>query len=297
MQDLLHSLPGQPLTNSLVLEIAGTDASRVLNNLTTNDLSKLRDGEQLETFITDVRGWTVAHGFARNLPGRTVFVGQHPNPTTVCNHINRYIIREDAVVTDLSDSHGLFLVEQATALDQTQRSGDNPNDDFVTIAASITGPDNCLVVAPSDAIKTLVPTAIDKLKFNLARIKNFWPVMGQDILEKCIPQELDRDERTISFTKGCYLGQETIARLDARGQLQKKLCLLEFTIDSGTHPLAVSAKLDSDGKEVGQITSIAQDEACQKFFALAFVKREYFEAGSTIRCGNCLGTVLPPPGS
>ncbi len=58
------------------------------------------------------------------------------------------------------------------------------------------------------------------------RIRNRWPVLGADYDDRNLPQELDRDASAISFHKGCYLGQETVARLDALGQVQKKLVRL-----------------------------------------------------------------------
>ena len=71
-----------------------------------------------------------------------------------------------------------------------------------------------------------------------------------DISEKTLPQELGRDARAISFTKGCYLGQETVARIDALGHVNRRL--VAIAVDG---PVAAGAGLRSGGETVGTITS------------------------------------------
>ena len=103
-------------------------------------------------------------------------------------------------------------------------------------------------------------------------------------------QELDRDRQAISFTKGCYLGQETIARLDARGQLQKKLCLIELT---PSREIAIGATLYNGEKEVGHITSLARDPASGSVRALAILRRGNFAAGTQLTGNGFEAQVLP----
>ena len=59
--------------------------------------------------------------------------------------------------------------------------------------------------------------------FEVLRIEAGTPVFGKDITDKSLPQEINRDSRAISFVKGCYLGQETVARLDALGHVNQLL--------------------------------------------------------------------------
>ena len=60
------------------------------------------------------------------------------------------------------------------------------------------------------------------------RIESGTPRFGVDITDENLPQEVARDNRAISFTKGCYLGQETVARIDALGHVNRKLCGIRF---------------------------------------------------------------------
>lgn len=266
----------------MIIEVVGSEATKIINNLTTNDISKLGVGQRCETFVTDVRGWTVAHGFVLKEEHRILLIGQHPSPQLVCNHIDRYIIREDARVNNLSDSHQLVLVDSVQS---------SPGEGWSTIPAPIISPSSQLWFGPTSAIdaNTAFP-ALPQIndQYDYRRIHNFWPLMGRDIGDKCIPQELDRDPLAISFTKGCYLGQETIARLDARGQLQKKLCRLNIDTE-GIEP---QTPITNGEKEVGFVTSAAFNATDQTTFALAFLKRGNFEPGTRLLCGNATATVL-----
>lgn len=283
----------------MILEITGSDALKVLNNLTTNQLADLAVGNDCETFVTDLRGWTVAHGFIHHTQHGVRLLGQHPQPEVVCNHIDRYIIREDARVKDLSVNHALLLVDgaadEATLKNTLSGLMAEPLSDWHSLFCPLLGPTSQLCYGPADvssaaALQELSGSDSSNARYELLRIRNFWPRMGQDIGEKCIPQELDRDAQAISFTKGCYLGQETIARLDARGQLQKKLCRVRIAAD-GIQP---QSSLQQGEKEVGRITSAAYDPVEEVTYALAFIRRGCFEPGTELHCQQVLATVLPP---
>lgn len=267
------------LDQPLVVEFTGPDAGKILHNLTTNHIQLLAVGDAIESFVTDVRGWVVAHGLVYRVEENRWFVlGQHPDASAVVSHADRYIIREQVVVRDHSasasvhlccpdDAHGEATTPELhhcpwRAFGQEAKLGfqlDGQSPPFVS-------PEN----APS---------------WQLMRIAHFWPRMGLDIWEKCIPQELDRNEQAISFTKGCYLGQETIARLDARGQIQKKLSLLK--LDSN---VSVGDKLLFNDAEVGHITSIAAIEGGA--LALAQIRRGYFAVDSRFTCQGFAAQVI-----
>ncbi|MDQ1396010.1 MAG: tRNA-modifying protein YgfZ [Acidimicrobiaceae bacterium] len=99
-----------------------------------------------------------------------------------------------------------------------------------------------------------------------ARIRRAFPKMGHEIDEKTIPAELGQDiiDRAVSFTKGCYTGQELVARIDSRGgNVPRHLRRLELASEGAP----VGATVEVDGKTVGTLTSVAGD------LALAFVAR------------------------
>ena len=102
----------------------------------------------------------------------------------------------------------------------------------------------------------------------LARVETGRPRYGVDLDETVIPQEAGLNERLVNFEKGCYVGQETIARLHYRGRPNRRLCLL--AVDDGASP---GDELTFDERAVGTLTSVA-DSPGRGQLALALVRRE-----------------------
>jgi folate-binding protein YgfZ len=117
------------------------------------------------------------------------------------------------------------------------------------------------------AAKAAAPLADDELE--RLRILARTPAWGRELDDRVLPAEAGLEERAISFTKGCYPGQEPVARLHYRGHPNRGLRVLE--LEGGELP-SYDAELSLDGKVVGRITSSVVDGA--GVLALAFVRRE-----------------------
>jgi folate-binding protein YgfZ len=113
----------------------------------------------------------------------------------------------------------------------------------------------------------------------LARVEAGRPRYGIDLDETVIPQEAGLNSRLVNFEKGCYVGQETIARLHYRGRPNRRLCLL--SVDEGA---AEGDELSFEGRQVGTLTSIARPPG-RGAVALALVRREAPD-GSTLHVGT-----------
>jgi len=297
------------LPNAHVIQIFGADAEKVVNNLCTNDIKKLSVGICCEAFITNVRGWCIEHGFVLKLDGQIQIVGQFGNAAALCSHIDRYIIREDAKITDLSALKCLYLLSEQEAEkcaahfkspSLSPKSGsilsaEVASRSVLAISVNLLNANDVLVVADKNddhVFVNAIASAGIQLgspeEFDQRRIASFWPQSGREILEKSIPQELDRDSSAISFTKGCYLGQETIARLDAIGKLQKKLCLVRINSHESIEPGAALMKAD---QQVGQITSASLDSTGSCILALAYLRRDNFESGLLLTCNGANAVV------
>jgi folate-binding protein YgfZ len=116
------------------------------------------------------------------------------------------------------------------------------------------------------------------------RIEEGIPRLGPDMGEKTLALEVPV-EAAISSTKGCYLGQEVIARGTARGHVNRRLCGLVFT---GGMP-AAGAALVHGGHEIGQVTSVAHSPAIAAPVGLGFVRREHWEPGTALVVAGAVG--------
>jgi folate-binding protein YgfZ len=106
-----------------------------------------------------------------------------------------------------------------------------------------------------------------------------WPWYGVDITEDNLPQEVNRNEQAISFTKGCYLGQETVARIDALGHVNRRLAGLRFDADDLPRP---GLELRIDGKGVGTVTSAAWSPRWDRPIALALLRQKPSAVGTRL---------------
>ena len=228
--------------------------------------------------MTDVRGRTIGHGHLCVLEDRVRFIGAPGQSATFAAHVDKYTIREDARPEILENGpRGLCRPIDETLNTATDDALSTADDDALGVVRPFPQPGYELVVMPADpTVITAAGTAFHDL-----RIRGGYPWYGIDFNDQNLPQELDRDPLAISFTKGCYLGQETVARLDALGQVQKKLVRLAIRRDAATNadPLMPSTRIVVDGKPIARLTSITTDQG----HALAMVRRSHFDAGTEIR--------------
>jgi folate-binding protein YgfZ len=298
------------LGQGTIIRFQGNDRSKVINNLCTQDLRKCSEGYVAETFVTDVKGRTVGHGLACGMTDEIWFVTVPGQANRLVPHFERYIIREDAIITDVSQSYAMWLFANyeaagdALGLD-SQRPGPRfvsshhlHGESIVLLSAPWIGSESCVAIVPSlDQEQHLREhLALDWIESDLThrtaweckRIQSFWPWYGVDLDDRNLPQEVDRNADAISFHKGCYLGQETIARLDALGQVQKKL--VQVTIESSELP-STEIPFTDGGKEVGQLRSVAIDPSQVTYIGLAYIKRSHFQIGQELEHGGCKARV------
>ena len=278
-----------------ILSVSGADRLKIANNLCTQDLKSLATGHIAETFITDVKGRTMSHGFALAREDALWFISSPGQGSRLVPHFDRYIIREDAAVQDASQDWDaiLFLVfDDAEAF-----CASHPDwDAVVTQVPWVSG--SGLVFVPArrrDPLSTEVRDGAiiasdpqTRSKWERARIEAFWPWYGIDLDDRNLPQEASIDARAISFKKGCYLGQETVARLDALGQVQKRLVQLSF---EKRPDVALPHSIEVDGKEIGTLTSLA-DTDHGGAIGLATVRRSHFAKGMRFEVAGSEAEVL-----
>lgn len=284
-----------------VVDISGADAAKILNNLTTQNMLELPGelqtdteptGEEraqkilqtVETFVTDVKGKSIAHGIVAPLnetERRLLLPATSVTPSfasRVRDHADKYTILEDATPVSYENQF-LALVFRPQDIEIFKQTNARLTQ-APSYACSWLGSGTRLLLIDGNDQPNDLPLE-DITAFHDERIESGYPWYGIDMDESNLPQEANRDPTAISFTKGCYLGQETVARLDALGQVQKQLAHLSIQpcdSSAGENPVAVGDKLLVDGKPVVRFTSINREGTK----AIAMVRRGYFEPGTQI---------------
>ncbi len=280
--------------------VRGKDRVTFLHGMCTNDVKNLAVGQGREAFFTNVQGKTIGHAF--------LFVGEEATAidatagqAAVLNPaLDRYIIREDVELVDRTDAMVDLLV---AGPDAARVLGgligvDVPRERLDHAAATIAGKSvslrrvdyvggecffvSCEAESVADiraAIEAAGAKSISAEAVEAARIEQGTPLFGHDITPTNLPQEVARDAAAINFNKGCYLGQETIARIDALGHVNRYLVGVRFEGDSLPE---VGTKLTVGDKEVGEVTSATYSPRLKAPLALAYVRRGHHEPGTKL---------------
>jgi folate-binding protein YgfZ len=276
-----------------VLDVRGADALAIVHNLTTNEVKSLDVGAGCESFITDVRGKMLGHIHLYREDEFLRMIGPAGPSERIAQHVDRYTIREDAVPVVRDDEFVAIVLprDSATIVCGEPGDGEHLSKSKCQIGDAAVdlywtrwlGEGTAVLLVPSsradgicDQLAGQSISMGDDSEFHHLRLMAAYPWFGIDLDESNLPQEADRDSLAISFTKGCYLGQETVARLDALGQVQKKL--VRWSIPTGI-PEA-GATLARDGKKVGRLTSVSADGRGGAN-AIGFARRSHFDSGAT----------------
>mgnify|MGYP003307887804 FL=1 len=204
------------------LILRGEDRRSFLHNFCTNDVESLVDGGACEAFVTDMRGHVVSHVWISAQSEELWLHAVGASLETLRSHLEKYVITEDVVIEDrtMSTSRALVCGVDCEAAADTIVAI-SPDRIHRATVGWVGDRDVLLWVEgeedqelPLAAVAVGVPVGSPE-SFDARRIAALLPIVGQDIGPENLAQEVDRDSLAISFAKGCYLGQETIARVQS----------------------------------------------------------------------------------
>ena len=272
------------------ISVTGADRQRFLNSFCTNDVKRLVPGSSCEAFITNVKGKIVGHGLLHCRDAEMVFFGVPNQAPRLIAHLDRYIIREDVQLRDTTGERSYLLIAGGVPARKLNAS----------MSWDIVGRGDLKIfeVDPShvsDVLRVLLAegfVVVGPQAFEAVRIEAGMTWYGVDFNEENLPQEVGRDSQAISFVKGCYLGQETVARIDALGHVNQLLVAVRF---SGRDVPEVGTALAREGRTVGSVTSATFSPKLNAPIALAMVRREANSPGTRLMSaiGECEVIVLP----
>lgn len=284
------------------LEILGPDRAKFLHNLTTNDVKRLAEGAGHESFITSPQGKTLAYITVLATADALLLRTDSP-PESFLPHLGKYGVFDDVAIEDRSAETFEYHVAGPAADDAVAEAGFPIDGLTKPLAHRAIGRDGATIrvvreaplgvpgwtlIGPTEAAATVaaclagaIGAAAPAADYAVRRIEAGMPASGVDVLPTHLPQEVGRDAEAINFVKGCYLGQETVARLDALGHVNKILRAgrVEGTVEV---PPPGTALVGEDGKPAGTITSAAFSPSQGAPVFLAYVRVAHAEAGSRL---------------
>lgn len=263
-----------------LLELRGTDRASFLQGMVSNDVKALAPGQACHATLLDTTGHILAdlhvHAFADALVVETA-----PACFEVLHQtLSRFLIMEDVILTDVSADWAIVTVlgdgaEALTDLPGLKRPSSAP------FPAAF---DLWLPAAETPALPGAVTLTDDEAE--VLRVEAGTPKWGHELSPSVLLPEAGMED-AVSYTKGCYVGQEIIARLQARGQANRGLRFVLLADDAPVPPVGSTVHVPENGpepgREIGRITSAAASpRRGGQALALAFVRKEYFSAGTPV---------------
>jgi len=283
-------LYGQPRG---LIAVWGKESVQFLDGLITNDMKTLADGEQILAAFPSAQGRLVAIVRVLRQGDRFLLDTEEATREKLFQNLFRFTFAGDFFVEDLSDNFKYFEIFGA----------ERANSAFVSFSEIVFGGNQttCYFVPVgaetgfrAELTKSDLLGISDEL-YELLRIENGVPKYGIDMDDTTIVPELGLDDM-ISYKKGCYIGQEIIARIYFRGHVAKRLTgivsepgAISTGLTSGTELTA------SDGKNAGRITSIAYSPSLDRDIALAYVRYDHLASGTELLAGDISVTVTDLP--
>jgi folate-binding protein YgfZ len=273
---------------------SGRDRARLLHNVTSNEVKKMTPGSGCYAFLLNPQGRIQADLYLFCFDDHFLIDTEPELREKVRQHIRRYIIADQVEVEDRTvELTAIGLEGPGAAAVLASLNAPVPGADYthvpwgdaVIAAVSLTGQPGFRVYCPVSGMPAVLhqlesagarPATLDEAR--VVRIENGKPRYGEDIRDTSLPQETGQ-MHAVSFSKGCYLGQEIVERIRALGRVNKHLVRVE--IDAVEAP-APGSKLEAAGAEAGEITSSVYSPQFGKVVGLAYVRTPHSETGTAL---------------
>jgi aminomethyltransferase len=324
--DYCAALEGAALVDEAVagrIFMRGRDRAALLNRLSTNDIERLAPGQGARTVLTTPIGRIIDLLTVHALADELLLVTSPDQGPPVYRHLKSNIFFNDQVaLAAAGTSHAQLALYGPAAPGVLAALGAPPLDDLPphhTRAVELAGVPLLLarrlplgdqgftLYIPAEGapvvreallgqgVVPLGPEALDVL-----RVEQGYGAFGRELGQEYIPLETGLLD-AVSFSKGCYVGQEIIARMESRGRMAKRLVGLrlrgedEAPVVGGRWPVLAPAKLEVNGKDAGVLTS-AVDSPRYGPIALAYVRTAHAESGAVVGvAGDLRGEVVELP--
>jgi len=275
-----------------LMAVWGKEAVQFLDGMITNDMKTLEDGGEMLAAFPNAQGRLLALVRVRRQGDKFLFETEETTREKLYQSLFRFTFAGDFLVEDVSAGYAYFEIF-------------GPKTDVYKPSAADRWPGAYVYELPYGAGYFIPNDQVDNFRdfltvenglmalddelYETVRIESGIPKYGVDVDETTIVPELGL-EGMISYTKGCYIGQEIIARIHFRGHVAKRLTGL-----TSDDELASGAELTIEGKNAGRTLSATFSPKLDKQIALAFVRYDHLTAGTTLRVGDTEAVVTPLP--
>ncbi|HEY4612279.1 MAG TPA: hypothetical protein VII11_04795 [Bacteroidota bacterium] len=251
--------------------LKGRDGLDLLQRISTNDVSRLALGESVQTILTNEKGRIVDVLSVVKLEQDSLLLAGNSTGGQQLRHwLEKYIIMEDASVENAGAQYKHFLIWGAADFRQQKQLSNGA----IYFIDNWGGTRLLHILIPPNQGNGLLTElreegyqVVSEELFTKFRVEHAIPAYPNELSDLYNPMEAGLFD-LINFTKGCYIGQEVIARLDTYKKVQKRLVRFEL----GAHPNVLPCSVHDEKEEVGTITSVATNVSETEILALGYMK-------------------------
>jgi tRNA-modifying protein YgfZ len=265
-----------------VLALTGRDRASFLQGMVTNDVLTLLPGQSCYAFHLDATGHVLADMYVLCLEDKLLLVTEPGTGETLNNLLEHYLVMERAKIISLSYYHYLFLSTISPLVPRdplpAAKEGSESLGEMEIDSLRYSHPLGTGLLTEEPLGNLTNYQQISDAMLEALRIEAGVPRFGVDIDKRVLAPETGQAARAIHYKKGCYVGQEIVARIDARGHTNRTLVRLALPA-----PVPAETPLTLEGKEVGRVTSSvpAPDGA----IALGYLRHEHATPGTMLDKG------------
>jgi folate-binding protein YgfZ len=273
------------------ISVSGSEAVTFLNGLITNDLKTLVENRWMPAAFANVQGRLLAAVRVLKRANDILLDTEAITREKVLKLIERFTLAGDFKVADLTDVTALISVQGRGASELTAEG--------MIVPATHTAEKGFDILIDAEQKTTLWQTLVgagatpvSEQVEEILRIEAGIARYGRDMDETNVVTETNLDD-AVSYTKGCYLGQEIIIRIKHRGHVAKKLTGLKFQTDQAIQSGALIRSIDD--KEIGRVTSAASSPKLETTVGLGYVRYEYLTPGTPVVVNGVAATTHELP--
>ncbi len=297
------------------LSFTGPDRVRYLNAILTNNIKDLPAGQGIVSLLLNPQGHILAEIETYAFAERLLCVSYAMIRERLIEWLDKYIIMDDVTLTDETPRYGTLALEgpKAAALVQEVSGADVTKYEELSSHRRAVGSIPCLIVkrspggvpgaefvADTEKLPELWQIISDAARWHeggpmgyaalsALRLAQGIPWFGYDFGEKQIPHEAGLQDSHISYTKGCYTGQEIVERVRSRGQVNRQRVEVRFSGDVVPEP---GTLLTLAGKEVGNVTRAARTWDLPRILGMAYVRKEAIALGTVLQWAGGTAAVI-----
>lgn len=257
------------LSSRAKFRLSGGDRVRYLNGQVTNDVRTAKPDHTLYACVTDLKGRIVGdvHVHSGN---EALILDAEPDLREVLGpRLERYIIADDAELTDISDEWQVWHFFGPAATTENEAFLPYLKAGGILVKSTRLGTEGIDLWLPATSQSSPPPElAISAKDFETLRILRGVPRYPNELNADTFPPEAGLDSTAMSYTKGCYIGQEILSRTRTTGKMPRTL--VRWTSTSSVEP---GDPIQVESKAVGTVTSVALHPITQQFVGIAYIKQ------------------------